>query len=465
MTLDSYIALNRFGMGAKSGLRNAISADPRGWLLSQISSQVPPIGYQLPSSQQIVLDFMELKNLKMKLKEDASGEEVRRVRAEIRDKFLSGIGSRFVASANSNAPLHEQMVLFWSNVFTVSIGKNQQFLSLCLAYERDAIRPHVFGHFENMLVAATQHPGMLVYLNNAQSIGPHSKAGEKREKGLNENLARETLELHSLGVNGGYTQADVISLANMITGWTLVNQKIMAKTDKSPLLRIDNNGFAFIPQMHEPDPQTLLGKTYNQMGVDQGLAALRDLAHHPSTAHYMATRLVSHFVGDAPPPECVERVAKVFRDTNGNLAEVTAAVIKLPEAWQFKTPKIKSPYELLVAQIRALNISHGASREQISDQTIFQALNDMGQLPFNANSPAGWTEHSADWASGTGILKRIEWAQALARRTTYDSNIADLANDLFGDALQSSTLQAIQRAPSKVDAITLLLTCPEMQKR
>jgi uncharacterized protein (DUF1800 family) len=465
MTLDSYIALNRFGMGAKSGQRNAISADPRGWLLSQITAKPPTISYTLPSSKEVVLNFIKLRNLKTKAKQDENSAEVQAFREDMRKKFLGAIGSRLDAATLSEAPLREQMVLFWSNVFTVSAGKKFQFLPLYLAFERDAIRPHVFGNFADMLVAATKHPGMLVYLNNAQSIGPHSKAGEKREKGLNENLARETLELHSLGVDGGYTQADVISLAKIITGWTLINEKLLEKTGKNPMLHVDDDGFAFMPLMHEPGPQTLLGKTYDQPGVEQGLTALHDLARHPSTAHYMATRLVTHFIGDDPPPRCVDQIAKVFRDTNGNLAEVTTALVNLPEAWQFQTPKIKSPYELLVAQIRALNISHGPNPGQISDQIIFQSLNDLGHLPLNANSPAGWTEHTSDWASGTGIMKRIEWAQALARRISYDSNIADLANDLFGDALQSSTLQAIKLAPSQVDAITLLLTCPEMQKR
>ena len=229
---------------------------------------------------------------------------------------------------------------FWSNHFCISADKIQ---SMSGAYEREAIRPHVLGRFGDMLQAVESHPAMLFYLDQAASMGPNSIAGINRTRGLNENLAREILELHTLGVRTGYTQDDVIRFANVLTGWTFL------PAGDNP----EHGGeFTFNRRLHEPGPQKVVDKVYEDTGVEQGRAVLRDLAVHPSTATHVATKLVRYFIADEPPPALVERLAQVFRDTGGDLKEVTKALVTSSEAWTLPRTKLKRPSEWVV--------SHGA---------------------------------------------------------------------------------------------------------
>ena len=259
--------------------------------------------------------------------------------------------------------------MFWSNHFTVSVQK-PIISPLVNAFEVESIRPHVTGRFADMLKAVTGHPAMLLYLDNAQSIGPNSRAGQRNSKGLNENLAREIMELHTIGVNGGYTQDDVIAFAKILTGWGL------AKGDDGVIPQA-----VFHPQVHEPGPKTLLGKTYQEDGANEGMAALDDLARHPSTATFIATKLVRHFVADDPPKEAVARLAEVFRSTDGDLKAVSKALVAMKECWQTPLTKFRTPYEFMVAALRLTGIT----------PTPIQAINGLNALDyavFNAPSPA-----------------------------------------------------------------------------
>lgn len=458
-TADSYIALNRFGLGAKSGDLKKISTDPRAWVLSQMSSANLKQDYALPSSAELVEKFENIQKIKREKKDDK--DALRDMRMDLKSLIMGALDTRFRFMVSTNTPLIERLVMFWGNVMTVSARTNPPLLPISVSFERDAIRPYIFERFEDMLIAATKHPAMLGYLNNAQSIGPNSHAGQRRGKGLNENLARETLELHSLGVNGGYTQDDVIALAKIITGWTIVNDKIKEREDGPQPLKVEESGFVFVPFMHEPGAQTLLGKVYNDNGLIQGELALRNLARHPATAKHMAQRLLVHFLSDTPSDQAVNHIADVFQRTDGNLAAVTKALITLPDMWAPQNSKVKTPYEVLIAQLRALNIS----ADQLPFQAIYKALSDMDHVPMMAPSPAGWPDRTVDWTSGTAMMKRVEWAQAIAIRSGYTGNVPDLASDLFGGSLQPETLLALQRAPSQQDALTLLLTSPEMQRR
>ncbi len=218
--------------------------------------------------------------------------------------------ARFQRATLSEAGFVERLVTFWSNHFCISASKGGPVRILAGAFEREAIRPHVLGRFSDMLLAVEQHPAMLLFLDNQQSLGPSSRAGINRKRGLNENLAREILELHTLGVGGGYTQQDVTSLARIITGWTFVG----------PDGRLGDPGnFAFNVNAHEPGSHTLLGKSYPDTGLAQGHDALKDLARHPSTAKFIATKLARHFVADVPPPALVARLAQRFTKTDGDL--------------------------------------------------------------------------------------------------------------------------------------------------
>src|SRR5580704_7981891 len=232
----------------------------------------------------------------------------------------------------------ERLVAFWSTHLCISANKGPLARMWAGAFEREAIRPHVFGRFADMLKAVEQHPAMLFFLDNQQSLGPDSRAGINRKRGLNENLAREIMELHTLGVGGGYTQDDVTSLARIITGWTFVGPQGILGTPGS---------FVFNANAHQPGPQPLLGKVYADDGVAQGESALADIARHPSTARFIATKFARHFVADDPPPALVARLQEVFRKSDGDLRVMTLALVDSDEAWQAPLTKVRSPYEFL----------------------------------------------------------------------------------------------------------------------
>src|SRR5471032_1213248 len=239
----------------------------------------------------------------------------------------------------------ERLVVFWSNHFCISANKGGLARMWAGSFEREAVRPHVLGRFSEMLKAVEQHPAMLFFLDNQQSLGPESRAGENRKRGLNENLAREIMELHTLGVSGGYSQDDVTSLARIITGWTFAGRQGQLGVPGS---------FVFNANAHQPGPQRLLGKIYENNGVGQGEAALADIARHPSTAKFIATKFARHFVADDPPPALVARLQDVFRKTDGDLRALTVALVDSDEAWQAPLTKLRSPNEFLVASERLL---------------------------------------------------------------------------------------------------------------
>jgi uncharacterized protein (DUF1800 family) len=343
----------------------------------------------------------------------------------------------------------ERLVLFWSNHFCVSVGKGQIARATAGCLEREAIRANVFGKFADMLLAVEKHPAMLFYLDNRQSVGPNSPAGRNRRVGLNENLAREILELHTLGVDGGYAQEDVTSLAKIITGWTFVG----------PQERLGPAGtFVFTPNRHEPGPKTLLGKTYADTGVEQGETALRDLARHPATANHIARKLARHFVADVPPPALIERLAKVFRDTDGNLAEVAKALVSHDDAWTGELTKIRTPWEMMAGVARFA----GAPREF---GQVLVPQNALAQPLWAVPGPNGFPDSADHWGSPESLRTRLDMSSAIARRVGDRFNPSELAEQLFDAALSPDTAQAIRRAESKHQGLAILLMSPEFQRR
>ncbi len=264
---------------------------------------------------------------------------------------------RSTQRVTSDRPFVERLVAFWSNHLCVSTGAKVLVAPLAGSYEREAIRPHVLGRFEDMVLASARHPAMLVYLDNFQSIGPNSRGGQfsgrggrGQKRGLNENYARELLELHTLGVDGGYTQQDVQELAKILTGWTVAGlvrgaPQVTAQRGRRPNGRTgatpatadpDRNGpigFTFQALLHEPGAKTVLGVKYGDDGEEEGERVIRALCRHPSTARFVATKLVTHFVGDQPPAAAVDRIARVFRDSDGDLRAVSLALVDLDDAW------------------------------------------------------------------------------------------------------------------------------------
>jgi uncharacterized protein (DUF1800 family) len=344
----------------------------------------------------------------------------------------------------------ERLVLFWSNHFCVSVAKGQISRATAGALEREAIRPHVLGKFSDMLLAVEKHPAMLFYLDNRQSVGPNSRAGKNRNVGLNENLGREILELHTLGVDGGYTQADVTALAKIITGWTFVG----AGEKLGPA-----GSFVFTANRHEPGDQTVLGKTYRDTGVEQGEMALRDIARHPATATHVARKLVRHFISDdAPPQALTAHLAKVFRDTDGDLAEVSKALVSHDDAWKGELSKVRTPYEWLASVVRF----SGAPKDY---GQVLQPLNLMGAPLWAVPGPNGYPDTFAHWASPESLRTRLDLSANIARRLGDRFNPSDLAEQLFDAALSTDTAQAIRRAESKQQGMAILLMSPEFQRR
>ena len=342
----------------------------------------------------------------------------------------------------TDAPFRERLVWFWANHFTVSIRQGGTAATVG-PYVREAIRPNVTSPFLAMLLAVIRHPAMLMYLENDVSVGPNSPIGLQTGRGLNENLARECLELHTLSPASGYSQQDVTEFAKILTGWTIDRKAAQP-------------GFVFREAAHEPGPKTLMGRTFPP-GEAGGILALDFLANHPATHHHLANQLVSQFVADMPPPAAVGTIEGVLRDSQGDLGAAALAMTKLPDAWTPLT-KFRSPQDFAVAALRLLDLPEG---ERPNVQGIFAGL---GQPLWNAPLPNGWSDQTSDWASPDGMMRRIDWSYGVAGHIG-GQNPMQLADAALGPFLSTTTAKQIQRAGSRRDAMTLLFASPEFQRR
>src|SRR6266849_10177819 len=348
------LALHRFGVGPRAGSIAAIASDPRGALLAELDR---PGAGRIPeqdllasgAAARAAAEFQRAQRTarqaqraaQQQVQQNAAGANPP-TDAEMRPAvpspaaprnqgvpvpqqiYLDEAKARINAALGAEIGFAERLVWFWSNHFCVSADK-AGVRPICGAYEREAIRAHALGRFGDMLLAAESHPAMLIYLDNARSIGPDSVAGLRQKRGLNENLAREILELHTLCVRTVYTQEDVTRFANVITGWTFVPFRQHS---------VRGGEFEFNPRMHQPGAQTVIGRSYPDAGMQQGRDVLAALARHPATAKHVAAKLARHFVADEPPPALVERLTKRFLATQGDLKEVTKALVAAPEAWE-----------------------------------------------------------------------------------------------------------------------------------
>ncbi|MCR6632801.1 MAG: DUF1800 domain-containing protein [Magnetospirillum sp.] len=426
---DAHIAANRFAMGMAPGDRAAITGDPRGWVLAQLAQPDAAPGLDRFADSATLL----VRALKARRDKDPDA------RKSLRQDYMAEAAARTRAGALSATPARERLVRLWSNHFTISVQR-PAVLPLAGAFEREAIRPHVTGRFLHMLRAVVRHPAMLLYLDNARSIGPQSAAGERHGRGLNENLARELMELHTLGPDGGYSQADVEHLARILTGWTL---------------DAEAGGFRFAPRLHQPGAKTVLGIAFHEAGEAEGDRALEMLARHPATARMVATRLARHYVADDPPPALVDRLVRRYLDSDGDLGEVTRLLVEGDEAWAEPLVKMRAPDDLLAATLRAFG---GAPEAE--DRALVSSLAVMGQTPWAAPSPAGWPDRAEAWAAPEALMLRLEWARkaapALARRGHF----------LWPDAdLSEATRRIVSGAATKAEALFLILASRDFQRR
>ena len=478
------IAANRFGLGARPGELGRIGGDARDWLIAQLKGAPPALrDGGLRSSERVLVETLELR----REKRDAGGKRPAR-RPEIagpgaaagqgepaeataaaiqsllklpqlyRPIYIDEATARLRQAAATDRPFVERITQFWTNHFAVSIDKIAV-LGLAGAFEREAIRPHVLGNFSELLLAVEQHPAMLLYLDNYLSVGPGSRAAQVarrrqsgRQIGINENLAREILELHTLGVNGGYTQQDVTTFAEVITGWSIGG-------DFGRLKDGEPGKFAFRSLLHEPGAKTVLGKRYAQNDESQGEAVLRDVAAKPATATFIATKLARHFIADEPPASAVEQLSRAFTRSRGDLPTVYRALVEMNDAWAQPLAKYKTPADYIVSTFRALDLPVDSSRRGLASFEL------LGQRTYSPGSPAGWPDRSVDWDGGSALMKRIEWADAVGQRVGTHHDAADLAPQLLGGTLTEDTRKSISRAASGAQALTLMLTAPEFLRR
>ena len=307
-----------------------------------------------------------------------------------------------------------------------------------------------------MVNAVEHHPAMLLYLDQAQSLGPDSLVGQRRAQragvggkvGLNENLAREIMELHTLGVRSGYSQTDVTEFARAMTGWSVGGlRKLPQLGDVAP-------GFVFVPAMHQPGNRQIIGRSYGQQGEQQAQAVLRDLAQHPATAHHLATKLARHFGADDPPPALVARLEKSYLASGGDLPTLYRALIASPEVWSGPR-KFRTPWEWGIAAMRLAGV------EQLPPGQAVGLFQQLGQPVWKPGSPAGYDDIAASWAAPDALLRRVEAAQRIAAKAGAIDARA-LAEAAFPGSLSETTRTAIARAESPVQATTLLLSAPEI---
>ena len=466
MNLETVIAANRFGLGARPGELADIEGGHVRWLKDQLAgpSRPPSVLSGLPATPAILEDFDALRAARRESREQTPDDEpapdiVADYTRIVRRHYAEQTSARYRHAASTDLPFHERLVHFWSNHFAVSADK-QPLTALAGAFENEAIRPNLGGRFLDLLLAVEKHPAMLLYLDNQRSIGPNSRLGKRagrrrpeRSIGLNENLAREILELHTLGVDGGYTQDDVTAFASVITGWSIGG-------GDRPALRQGTPGtFEFRDNLHEPGTQTVLGKRYAQSGVAQGEAVLSDLATHASTARHLATKLARHFVADDPPAGLVDRLTRVYLESGGDLPSLHAALVDSPEAWSSATSKYKTPHEFVISTFRAFG------REPENGRFVIGALDLLGQTPYRPGSPAGWPDTADAWGGADALLKRIEWSGAVGRYAGTRVDPVAIGVSALGPALTRTTRQTIGRAESAAQGLTLLLASPDFQRR
>jgi uncharacterized protein (DUF1800 family) len=470
MIQAAVIAVNRFGLGARPNELAQVALDPKAWLFKQMTSlQFDNQIANTTSAFEMFSAHRKTRTQRRKSQAAASDAMMENKKPSMAAAEMTNYGKLmrqtqkallvdgFWQSVQTSQPFSMRLLDFFSNHFSVSTS-TVQLNVLGPLLEREAIAPNLFGQFEDLLIAVIKHPAMLLYLDNPYSIGPRSKAGKKNNKrGLNENLAREILELHTLGVDGAYSIDDIQSLAKAISGWSVSHPRDAKQ-----------QGFVYRENFHEPGKRLVLGKSYRNIygekGVRQGEFILKDLARHPATARFVSHKLAQYFISDNPDTALVNAMANTWQKTNGNLHAVMTTLIEHDSSWQPERQKFKTPREFVVSTLRAIEAKPDKPRYFFKG--IIYHLTEMGQQPFEAGSPAGYSNHSDAWTGSDALMKRIDWVNKLNAVTPKSStNVLTLAEQLFADTLSEQTVLTIKRAESAKQARTLLFMSPEFQRR
>lgn len=373
-------------------------------------------------------------------------------RGQVRAFVLQAARTQMARALDSPDGLRERLVRFWTDHFTVRARITADG-PLPIAMIEDAVRPHLTGRFADLLVAVTLHPAMLAYLDQTSSVGPNSAQGQRRRRGLNENLARELIELHTLGVGAAYSQADVRGLAELLTG-----------------LGVDGTqGTVFRPDWAEPGPETVLGRTYDGEGVAPIVDLLHDLALRPETAAHLARKIAVHMISDRPDPALVATLAAVWRDTGGDLMAVYEALLRHPAAWGADLEKMRQPHDLMLAGLRALGVSGEglmALPDRVFRRQVVDRLGAMGQSVTGPRGPDGWPEGAEAWITPQLLAARINWAVEAPAQIVPDlPEPVDLARRVLGPMAEGRLMWVVERAETRAEAVGLVLASPQFNRR
>lgn len=454
MTFDPNLAVIRFGAGRAPLFELPQGADA---LLAEVDASllydVTGFGDTRPSMAEFQAAAKMARAARGTDALEAEEAAFRAVRVAANTFYNEAVRSGLARHVGAEFGFAARLEAFWADHFTV-IARNVAQKHMVATFVQDAIRPHIGGSFSQMLKAVATHPMMLIYLEQTRSVGPDSYTGKRLKRGLNENLAREMLELHTLGVGGPYSQTDVTELAELLTGLTYRAQ----------------DGFYYNPRLAEPGAETVLGVTYDAAdGVANILAAIDDLAAHPQTAEHIARKIAAEFVADDPDPALVQRMAEAFVATDGDLPTVYAAMLEHPAAWVRKLQKVKSPLRFITSAMRALGVSGDAVAQADGRKTrelFLGPLRVMGQPWENPNGPDGWPDQSAAWVSAQGMAGRISWAMSAPRILT-DGELPDprvFVQTALGGMASQDVIFAASAAEARPDGVGLVLASPAFQR-
>lgn len=441
--MNSWIAQNRFGLGIP--LHEVNIGNPRDWLFDQLSPT-----HALPSSIKSWKSSASIVNQTIRTTKSMRKMSKKERKIESRNE----ISNILWQGHTTQTPFFERVVMFFCNHLTVSAEKNSvaQFIP---SFYKEVVRSNMHRGYAAMLIASTKHPAMLKYLDNIRSFGPDSKIGTRRNVGLNENLAREILELHTVGLESRYTQKDVVAFSNILTGWSVPRNK----------KEWTGSSFHFRESGHQPGAQTVMGKRYTQKGVRKGEALLSDLARSPYTAHRLAQKILKHFICESPDQLLVNKMAKAYLDGNDDIIAMLKVMILDQKSWEPRQQKVKRPDELVLSTMRLL-IPSGSKIQKKEQKQLHGNLTVMGQKPFHAPSPKGWSDEAMEWLSGEAMLRRLRFAEQVASHyVSQHPDIMRLAEHSLGPVLSKRTRMFIARAPSRKTALALLLSAPEFQRR
>ncbi len=442
----------RFGYGFRLGETDLRSIDQ---LLTQVNGPdtaaqtFPTPGYQ--QRMEAYKTHRKIVNL-VKQNGESFRPKLKKTKARVRLLVARDIGTRCTRAVLSNQGFRERLVSFWADHFTV-IPKGQEQRLLYGHFFDQAVRPHVGGRFADLLIASTLHPSMLTFLDQNKSVGPNSRGGKRRNRGLNENLAREVLELHTMGVNGSYTQNDVRQLAELLTGLVVTSQ-----------------GTEFKKTLAEPGAETVLGKSYGGGAANSAdiLAFLQDLAVHPDTADYIARKLVVHFISDQPDTDLIAHMRDAFLRSGGDLPTVYAAMLEHPGAWENLGGKVKQPFDLIVSGYRALNVAEGAISKHAAHairRLFWLPLIAMGQPVLRAPGPNGWPEEAEAWITPQGLAARLQWALVASATFGKDLDPRVFVKDTLREVAGGTLISAVGGSENRTEALALVLSSPEFNRR